>query len=92
MKKIRDIVAVTGTYKDSEGNDKNRYSNCGSLLKAEDGRLAIAWDGVPDSAILHAATQGKDTLWLSLFEIRDKGQQQPAQQVQQPSQGEDIPF
>lgn len=98
MKKIRDIVAVVGTYADSQGNQKNQYRNVGSLLQddADKTRLAIAFDGLPDAAVLHAAKEGKDTIWLSLFEPREREQTQNANHDRAAqaanADGDDIPF
>ena len=104
MKKIRDILAVTSTYTDDSGQERPRFAKCGALLQDEtdSSKLSIAWDGIPDSAILHAAKGGKDTLWLSLFKPRDRDQQ-PAQNSnydraqqqanQEPAEDDDsIPF
>lgn len=32
-----DVVAVIGSYKDAQGNEKNRYLNCGVVLSTDKG-------------------------------------------------------
>lgn len=95
MKKIRDIVAVTGTYM-KNGEEKNRYQRVGSLLQDDEDpkRLSIAWDGLPDSAILHAAATGKNAIWLSCFEPNDEPRQETRrpEPAPEPQGGDDIPF
>lgn len=46
MAKVFDVVAVTGTYKDKEGKEKNRYMNIGSVLETKNGTM-LKLDGVP---------------------------------------------
>lgn len=100
MKKLYDIVAVTGTY-EKDGQTKNRYANCGAVIKNDEGKPCIAWEGLPDSAILHAAKSGKGAIWLSCFEPRQDNQgqgrgQQPQDSTEQSNgvgaQDDDIPF
>lgn len=47
MKRIKRIVATTGTYKDRDGNDKKQYTNIGTLFERPDGSQCIKLDAVP---------------------------------------------
>ena len=78
MKKIADLAASAGEYKDAQGNEKKRWVRVGTLFQDEqDGRQAIKLDAVP---------VGEWSGWLSVF--KDYGKQ-----GQQPQQGSDgLPF
>ncbi|MCG8434398.1 MAG: hypothetical protein MJA83_10240 [Gammaproteobacteria bacterium] len=59
--KVYDVVAVTGKYTDKEGNEKNRYLNCGVVLQTEKGfRLKLE--------CLPVESNG----WFMLFEPKPK--------------------
>lgn len=47
MKKIKDAVAITGKYKDRNGDEKNRYVNVGSLLERDDGSQCLKLESIP---------------------------------------------
>lgn len=97
LKKRFDCVAVTGDYKDRDGNIKKRYLNIGSVLEREDGSLCQKIDALP---------LGTDWLvngWVNFYPPKDDSQQrqQPRQQTTQPQtqnqnqsydQNDDIPF
>jgi single-stranded DNA-binding protein len=69
--KIQDITVKTGTYKDKQGNDKNRYENVGQVLQSDDGgkmhmlKKTFNPAGVPDD-------KGGEYILLSLFDVKDK--------------------
>lgn len=85
-KKAYDLAVKIGSYQDSSGNTKGRYKNVGAIYRKDDGSEFIAIDrtfnpaGVPNP-------DGKESVLLSRFEVRERGQQgqAPAQQ-QQPAQ------
>jgi len=51
MSKKFDIVAVTGKYKDRDGNEKSRYLNIGAVIETQNGlsikleAVPVGWDG-----------------------------------------------
>jgi len=51
VSKKYDVVAVTGTYKDSNGNEKRRYLNIGAVIATQNGfslkleAVPVGWDG-----------------------------------------------
>ena len=47
MKKFKNIVVVTGTYKTREGQEKKRYQNIGSVFLDDNENLKIKMDAVP---------------------------------------------
>ena len=58
-----DVVAVTGTYKDRDGNEKKRYLNVGVVFESDKG-LSMKLECVP---------VGEWNGWLSLYEPKQKG-------------------
>lgn len=89
MKKY-DVVAVTGTYTNAQGEEKKRYLNCGAVFETEKG-LSLKLEGVPVGSEWNG--------WLSLFEPRNANAkpQQKSAPVDAPSgaiedDGSDIPF
>jgi len=102
--KIRDLAVKVSEYTDNQGQTKGRYENVGSMMKGEDGGIFLIFKrtfnpaGVPNP-------EGRDSLMISCFELRDQqqgGQQQPQQQQRQAPQQQtgggsqdpngDIPF
>lgn len=47
MKKTHNLVAVTGTYTDGQGQEKKRYVIVGAAFTREDGSMAIKLETVP---------------------------------------------
>jgi len=80
-KKKYDVVAVTGTYTDRNGEEKKRYLNCGVVLQSDKG-FSLKLEAVP---------VGSDG-WFYLFEPREK-EEKPAP-APKPSfdDDQDIPF
>lgn len=83
MSKKFDIVAVTGKYKDRDGNEKSRYLNIGAVIETQNG-LSIKLEAVP---------VGWDG-WAYLNEPKPREERQQGGQRQQPRQDDDssIPF
>lgn len=81
MSKKYDVVAVTGTYKDRDGNDKRRYLTIGAVLETKNGfqlkleAVPVGWDG-----------------WAYLNEPKPRQEQQPARQSAPPAFDDDINF
>jgi hypothetical protein len=68
MRKKYDVVATVGRYKDAEGNDKKRHSQCGAVFEDSEGRISIKLDTVPVSPEWSG--------WLSCYEPRDRSPRQ----------------
>lgn len=51
MSKIYDVVAITGTYTDATGRERNRYATLGAVIESRNGLLLkldllpINWNG-----------------------------------------------
>jgi hypothetical protein len=81
-----DIVAITGKYKDRDGNEKSRYMNIGAVIETQNG-LSIKLEAVP---------VGWDG-WAYLNEPKPReeaqqGRQQPQRGGGQRQDDRDIPF
>lgn len=99
MKKTYDLAVKTGTYKDKNGEQKNRYENIGTVVEGDNGPYIIMKRtfnpaGVPNP-------ENRDTIVVSMFAPKD-GNSAPynapaAQQANtapsgNPANGDDIPF
>jgi hypothetical protein len=74
-----------GTYKDSNGQEKNRWFRMGVCFQNDKGQLSIKVDGVPVN------WDG----WISLMEPKPKDGAKPAPAPAQADSGiadDDIPF
>lgn len=80
--KIRDLAVKVSEYTDSQGQPKGRYENVGSMMKGDDGGIFLIFKrtfnpaGVPNP-------EGRDSLMISCFELREQQQGQHNQQQQQ---------
>lgn len=66
VKKVsHDVVSKIGSYKDGEGNNKNKYINIGVLMEE---------DGKPNSIKLNALPipDSNGEIWLNLFEKKEE--------------------
>lgn len=100
--KVKDLAVKTGTYT-SNGEEKGRWRNVGSLMKNDEGGYFILMDrtfnpaGVPGDS-------DRDNILISVFDLRDdQGQRQssaPAKREAPPAKAastagvadDDIPF
>lgn len=86
--KTHDITVKTGSYKDRDGKDKNRYENVGQVLKSDDGKEMVMLKktfnpaGVPDE-------KGGEFIILTMFDVKDKQQGNNKTQANDDSE---IPF
>jgi len=77
-RKIKDIAAKVGEYTDRQGQTKGRWQNVGALMKNDDGSVFIILErwfnpaGAPDP-------QGRGSVLLSCFDLRDDGPAQGGQ-------------
>jgi hypothetical protein len=85
VKKKYDIVAKVGTYKNSEGEEKNRNINIGSVFQRDDNSFCMKLDSIPVSPDWSG--------WLNLYEPR-KRDEASAKPAPAPSTyiDEDAPF
>ena len=66
MKKIKNIVVITGTYTNKDGQEKKRYQTIGSLF--EDGEnLKIKLDTIP-------LVDGGWTGWANCYELEERAE------------------
>jgi len=92
MRKTHDLVAKTGTYKNQQGEQKNRYLNCGAMFSDDSGQKeAINITNLPVGSDWNG--------WLNLWEPREQQQApapapRPAPRQAAPaiSEQDDIPF
>lgn len=99
MKKTYDLAVKTGSYKDKNGEQKNRYENIGTVVEGDNGPYIIMKRtfnpaGVPNP-------ENRDTIVVSMFAPKDGNfapASAPAQQQANtapsggPANGDDIPF
>lgn len=78
-KRRYDIVAITGKYTNSEGQEKSRYANLGVVLENERGALSIKLESIP---------VGWDG-WAYLNEPRPRDGERPAPKKRDDDQ---VPF
>ena len=94
--KVYDVAAKVGEYQTQDGKTKGRWQNVGAVMEGKDGGqylMLAKWfnpAGVPDA-------RGGESILLSLFPPRERGQQQTAHQASQAAQApkdfdDQIPF
>ena len=67
-KKIYDAVAIVGTYKDRNGEEKKRYVNVGSVFENDKRQLFLKLDSVP--------VGNEWSGWVSFFEPKERDGQE----------------
>ncbi len=90
-RKLYDAVVVTGTYTNSNGEEKKRYENVGSVFEGDKGPfLVLKRTFNPAGAPFR---EGSDSIMVSLFEPQQDNQRQaaPARQ-QRPAQRQNDGF
>jgi len=65
MKKIKNIVVITGTYKTREGQEKKRYQNIGSVFVDDNDNLKIKIDSMP---LVDGGWNG----WANCYDLEEK--------------------
>ena len=70
-KKVFDAVAIIGKYTTSDGTDKKRYLNVGSVFENDKGEWSLKLDAVP--------TPGDWSGWISFYVPKDRESPRPAQ-------------
>jgi hypothetical protein len=78
MKKFKNIVVITGTYKTKDGQEKKRYQNIGSVFLDDNDNLKIKMDSMP-------LVEGGWNGWANCYDLEEKANKQEARH-------DDIPF
>lgn len=78
-KKVKDLAVATGSYTNSNGEEKRRYMNCGAIMEGDDGNQFIMLNRFINYSIL-PRKQGSESILISAFDIRERdgGNQQSA--------------
>jgi hypothetical protein len=84
MKQFKKVVASTGKYTDSQGNEKNRYFTVGRAFVREDKSVCIKIDAMPVGPDFNG--------WLNLYDLDEDRQQAAAPAAPASVTGGDIPF
>jgi len=71
--KTHDLAVKTGSYTDNNGNTKNRYKNCGMVLKKDDGGEIILIDPTFNFAGVKLDSD-RDMVIISKFEVKKREQ------------------
>ncbi len=90
MKPFKKLVAITGTYTNREGQEKNRYQRVGTLFKRDDDSLVAKYECIPI---------GWDG-WANAYDLDEDRQQNNqagmkkarAAAAPEPELDDDIPF
>jgi len=78
MKKYKNIVVVTGTYTNREGQEKKRYQTIGSVFVDDGNNLKIKMDSTP-------LVEGGWNGWANCYDLEEKANKQE-------DRHDDIPF
>jgi hypothetical protein len=70
-KKVKDLAVATGSYTNSNGEEKRRYMNCGALMEGDDGNQFIMLNRFVNYSIL-PRKQGSESILISVFDLRDR--------------------
>jgi hypothetical protein len=78
MKKYKNIVVITGTYINQDGQEKKRYQTIGSVFVDDNDNLKIKIDSTP---IMDGGWNG----WANCYDLEEKTNKQE-------DRHDDIPF
>ena len=70
-RKTSDLAVKVGSYQNAQGENKNRYKNCGMILTKDDGGEMIMIDPLFNFAGVQR-DQGRDYVILSKFDVKDE--------------------
>lgn len=84
-KKKYDLAVKTGTY-EKDGDEKNRYENVGAIWEGDNGLYLVMKRTFNPAGV--PFKDGSDSIFISMFEPKEKQQRQPAGDAQD----DDIPF
>lgn len=80
--KLFDVAVKTGTYTDSQGQEKGRYENIGVVLQGDKGPYMLLKKTFNPAGV----NSDRDTIMVSLFQPQQNNEQRQQQAAQQPSQ------
>ena len=69
MKKYKNIVVMTGTYTNREGQEKKRYQTIGSVFVDDSNNLKIKMDSTP-------LVEGGWNGWANCYDLEEKANKQ----------------
>jgi hypothetical protein len=97
MAKLYDLSVSTGKYIDNTGKEKNRWKNIGAVMPGKDGSKYLLIERTFNPAGLPVTVDGngnpRDSIAVSLFEVKDQQQTAPQQQQRAtPPDEDDIGF
>ena len=88
-----DLAVKTGSYTNRNGETKNRYENIGAVMVGDNGPYLMLKRTFNPAGV--SVQDGRDSILVSCFEPRERGQQ-PQQHAAQQQGGDDfndeIPF
>lgn len=64
-KATKNVVQVTGTYKNADGEDKNEYQNIGVIIENDKGQESMKLNVLP-------LPNAKGEVWLQLYPVKEK--------------------
>lgn len=70
-KRVKDLAVSTGSYTNSNGEEKRRYMNCGALMEGDDGGQFIMLNRFINYSSL-PRKQGSESILISVFDIRER--------------------
>lgn len=70
-RKVKDLAVATGSYTNSNGEEKRRYMNCGALMEGDDGNQFIMLNRFVNYSIL-PRKQGSESILISVFDLRER--------------------
>jgi hypothetical protein len=93
VRKLYDAVVKTGSYTNSNGEEKARYENVGSVFEGDKGPFLVLKRTFNPAGV--PFKDGSDSIMVSLFEPKQDDQRQAAPQRQQRApqrqQAQDFP-
>ena len=90
MRVKKDIVAVTGSYTNREGQEKKNFLKVGSLMEGDNGDFIMLDASFNPAGV--PRKEGKSSIVLSLYDPKEKGAAAPADKPASDLDGESIPF
>ena len=81
MGKLYDLAVKTGSFTNTAGEEKNRYTNIGVVMEKDGKQYMMLNRHFNPAGVPHR--DGSDTIMVSMFEPRDDNNSQPQQQQRQ---------
>ena len=88
MAKIKDVVAVVGSYTNKAGEQKKEYLNVGSVIETERGQFLVL-KAIQASQI---DKNGNPCWFFSLYDPKPKEDKKPEPKAPDNDLNDDIPF